>query len=52
MLALEGTYSSIRVVLSIAFEMGWSIHQMDVKVCFLNRIIEEEFNIEQPLVMI
>jgi hypothetical protein len=41
-------YSSIRVVISIASEMGWSIHQMDVKTAFLNDIIEEEVYIEQP----
>jgi hypothetical protein len=29
-------YSSIRVVLSISSEMGWSIHQMDVKTTFFN----------------
>jgi hypothetical protein len=28
--------------------MGWSIHQMDVKIAFLNDIIEEEVYIEQP----
>jgi hypothetical protein len=33
-------YSSIRAILSIAFEMGWSIRQMDVKTAFLNRVIE------------
>jgi hypothetical protein len=41
-------YSSIRAVLSIASEMGWSIHQMDVKTTFLNGIIEEEVYIERP----
>jgi hypothetical protein len=28
--------------------MGWCIHQMDVKITFLNGIIEEEVYIEQP----
>jgi transposase InsO family protein len=41
-------YSSIRAVISIASEMGWRIHQMDVKTTFLNEIIEEEVYIEQP----
>jgi hypothetical protein len=42
-------YTSIRVVISIAAEMGWKIHQMDVKTAFLNVLIEEEVYIEQPL---
>jgi hypothetical protein len=41
-------YTSIRAVISIAAEMGWKIHQMDVKTTFLNGIIEEEVYIEQP----
>jgi hypothetical protein len=35
-------YTSIRVVISIATEMGWKIHQMDVKTAFLSGLIEEE----------
>jgi hypothetical protein len=41
-------YTSIRVVISLAAEMGWQIHQMDVKTTFLNGVIEEEVYIEQP----
>jgi len=41
-------YSSIRAVISIATELGWQIHQMDVKIAFLNGVIEEEIYIEQP----
>jgi hypothetical protein len=41
-------YSSIRTMISIASEMGWKIHRMDVKTAFLNGIIEEEVYIEQP----
>ena len=41
-------YSSIRTILSLSVQMGWHIHQMDVKVVFLNGIIEEEVYIEQP----
>jgi hypothetical protein len=39
-------YTSIRVVISIAAEMGWKIHQMDVKTAFLNGLIEEDIYIE------
>jgi hypothetical protein len=39
-------YTSIRAVISIAVEMGWKIHQMDVKTTFLNGIIEEDMYIE------
>jgi hypothetical protein len=42
-------YTSIRAVISIAAEMGWKIHQMDVKTAFLNGLIEEEVYIEQRL---
>jgi hypothetical protein len=35
-------------VISIAAEMGWHVHQMDVKTSFLNDIIEEEVYIEKP----
>ena len=32
-------YTSIRSMISIVAEMGWKIHQMDVKTAFLNGII-------------
>ena len=32
-------YTSIRGLISIAAEIGWKIHQMDVKTAFLNGII-------------
>ena len=41
-------YSSIRTIISIAAEMGWHVHQMDIKTAFLNGVIEEEVYIEQP----
>jgi hypothetical protein len=41
-------YSSIRSILALSTQMGWRIHQMDVKTAFLNGIIEEEMYIEQP----
>jgi hypothetical protein len=44
--ALVARYTSIRAVILIAVEMGWKIHHMDVKMAFLNGIIEEEVYIE------
>jgi hypothetical protein len=41
-------YSSIRSILALSAQMGWKIHQMDVKTTFLNGMIEEEVYIEQP----
>jgi hypothetical protein len=41
-------YSSIRTILALSVQMGWRIHQMDVKTMFLNGIIEEEVYIEHP----
>jgi hypothetical protein len=41
-------YTSIRTVIAIATQMGWRIHQMDVKIAFLNGSIEEEVYLEQP----
>ena len=39
-------YSSIRSILDLSVQMGWHIHQMDVKTAFLNGFIEEEVYIE------
>jgi hypothetical protein len=39
---------SIRVVISIASVMRRWIHHMDVKIAFLNGIIEEKVYIEKP----
>jgi hypothetical protein len=41
-------YTSIRTMISIAAEMGSKIHQLDVKTAFMNGLIQEEVNIEQP----
>eukprot|EP00253_Pinus_taeda_P013116 PITA_13116 len=41
-------YSSIRMILALSAQMGWHIHQMDVKTVFLNGVFEEEVYIEQP----
>jgi len=40
-------YSSIKSILALSAQMGWKIHQMDVKTTFLNGVIEEEVYIEQ-----
>jgi hypothetical protein len=37
--ALVARYSSIRAVISIAAELGWKIHLIDVKATFLNGVI-------------
>eukprot|EP00253_Pinus_taeda_P019595 PITA_19595 len=39
-------YSSIKPMLALSAQMGWKIHQMDVKTTFLNGQIEEEVYIE------
>ena len=41
-------YNSIRVIISLTLVLGWKLHQMDVKIAFLNGKIEEEVYIEQP----
>ena len=46
--ALVAKYTSIRVVMSLVSVMGSRIHQMDVKIAFLNGIIEEEVYREHP----
>jgi hypothetical protein len=45
--SLVARYTSIRVVISLETKMGWQIHHMDVKMDFLNGVIEEEVYIEQ-----
>jgi hypothetical protein len=41
-------YTSIRIIISLAAVFGWKIHQMDVKIAFLNCEVEQEVCIEQP----
>eukprot|EP00253_Pinus_taeda_P033020 PITA_33020 len=45
--ALVARYSSIRSILALSTQMGWSIHQMDVNTAFFNGMIKEEVYIEQ-----
>jgi hypothetical protein len=39
--ALVEKYTSIRSIIMITSAMGWKLHQMDVKIAFLNGVIEE-----------
>ena len=41
-------YTSIRTIIALASAMKWRLHQMDVKIAFLNGEIEEEVYVEQP----
>ena len=43
-------YTLIRAIMALASMMKWDLHQMDVKIVFLNGVIEEEVYIEQPQV--
>jgi hypothetical protein len=45
---LVARYTSIRTIIALAASMGWKLHQMEVKIAFLNGEIEEEVYIEQP----
>ena len=46
--ALVARYTSIRAIMALTSMMKWNLHQMDVKIAFLNGVIEEEVYIEQP----
>ena len=46
--ALVAIFSLIRVVISVVAEMGWKIHQMDVKTAFLNGFLQEKVYLEHP----
>jgi hypothetical protein len=37
------------MVISLMFQNKWKIYQMDVKSAFLNKILEEEIYVEQPM---
>ncbi|GJW10007.1 reverse transcriptase [Tanacetum coccineum] len=39
---------TIRMIIAIAAQYRWKIHQMDVKSTFLNGLLEEEVYVEQP----
>ena len=48
--SLVTRYTSIRTIMTLAANLGWKLHQMDVKTTFLNGVVEEEVYMEQPLV--
>ncbi|KAL8145697.1 hypothetical protein AgCh_003733 [Apium graveolens] len=39
---------TIRMLLALAAQKGWTVHQMDAKLAFLNGLFEEEIFVEQP----
>lgn len=39
---------TVRMIISIAAQNNWKLHQMDVKSAFLNGFLEEEIYVEQP----
>ena len=39
---------TVRIVISIAAQNKWQVHQMDVKSAFLNGYLEEEVYVQQP----
>lgn len=39
---------TIRSVISLAAQKGWSLHQLDVKSAFLNGVLKEEVYVDQP----
>jgi hypothetical protein len=45
--SLVSRYTSILTIISLAASMDWRLHQMDVKITFLNGDIEEEVYIKQ-----
>lgn len=37
---------TVRLIISVATQNGWKIHQMDVKLAFLNGYLEEEIYVQ------
>ena len=41
-------WNTIRIVLALAAQNGWKVHQMDVKSAFLNGDLKEDVYMNQP----
>jgi Reverse transcriptase (RNA-dependent DNA polymerase) len=41
-------FKSLRLLLALAVLEDWKIHQMDIKLAFLNSLLDEEIYMEQP----
>jgi len=39
---------SVRILLVVAAQEGWSVHHLDVKSAFLNGDLKEEVYVQQP----
>ena len=46
--ALVARLESIKILLAIASHLNFKLYQMDVKSAFLNEMLQEELNVEQP----
>ena len=46
--AQVSTHFSRRVLLNLANARGWKLHQVDIKIAFLNGTLEEEVYVSQP----
>ena len=44
---LVARLDTIRMLLALAAQKGWNIHQMDVKLAFLNGYLEEDIFVDQ-----
>ena len=43
-----GKWATIRTLLSLAAQKGWKVHQMDVKIAFLNEVLKQNVFMSQP----
>ena len=45
---LVARMESVRILLVVAAQEGWSVHHLDVKSAFLNGDLKEEVYVQQP----